>query len=118
VENVFGIELEIGSQIVEKVALAAKQHVDLADIGVFRGPRHRRLGVAPAGRAHHAVELRDHLRTAGGVIHDDEPRRRTGQQSVARDQQCLDILGFVDADHDDAAAIPDLLDTAGGRRTK
>ncbi len=65
VEDVFGIEFEIGPEVVEQVALAAEQHVDLADVGMFRGPRHRRFGVAPAGRTHHAVELRDHLRAAG-----------------------------------------------------
>ena len=77
-EDVFGIELEIGPEVVEQVTLAAEQHVDLADVGMFRGPRHRRLGVAPAGRTHQAVELCDHLRAAGGVVHDDEPWCRTG----------------------------------------
>src|SRR5258707_387191 len=69
VKNVFGIELEIGPEVVEQVALAAEQHIDLADLGMFRGSRHRRFGVAPAGRAHHPVELCDHLRAAGGMIH-------------------------------------------------
>ena len=48
VEDVFGIELEIGPEVVEQVALAAEQHVDLADIGMFRGPRHRRPSPVPA----------------------------------------------------------------------
>src|SRR6185503_14184752 len=33
-------------------------------------------------------------------------------------QQRLDILSLVDANHDDAAVIPDLMETAGGSRTK
>jgi hypothetical protein len=79
VEDVFGIETEIGPELIEKLALAAVQHVHLADIGMFRGARHRRLGISPAGGAHHPIELRNHLGAAGGVIHDNKPRCRTGE---------------------------------------
>jgi len=85
---------------------------------MLRRPCHRRFGVAPAGLTHQPVELRDHLRATGGVVDDDEPRRRACKQPVASDHQRFDVLSLVDANHDDAAIVADLLNAAGNGRAE